>query len=175
MERTPAQRAQSDRLPIAALLALAMTGFICIVTETIPAGLLPQISSGLMISQAAAGQMVTAYALGSLLAAIPLTIATRGWRCRHVAADRAGRCRWRRRRCCAFHERGGMEYRHCGRGRRGGHASRHLGCQVISMGARTAASCRAADHMVCAFACFHAWTTTRKNAGFWSLIECVSG
>lgn len=84
VERTLAQRAQSDRLPIAALLALAMTGFICIVTETIPAGLLPQISSGLMISQAAAGQMVTAYALGSLLAAIPLTIATRGWRRRNV-------------------------------------------------------------------------------------------
>lgn len=69
---------------MAALLALAMTGFICIVTETLPAGLLPQISAGLGISQAIAGQMVTAYALGSLLAAIPLTIATRGWRRRHV-------------------------------------------------------------------------------------------
>jgi len=69
---------------MAALLALAMTGFICIVTETLPAGLLPQISSGLGISQAITGQMVTAYALGSLLAAIPLTIATRGWRRRNV-------------------------------------------------------------------------------------------
>jgi len=69
---------------MAALLALAMTGFICIVTETLPAGLLPQISAGLGISQAIAVQMVTAYALGSLLAAIPLTIATRGWRRRHV-------------------------------------------------------------------------------------------
>lgn len=69
---------------MAALLALAMTGFICIVTETLPAGLLPQISAGLGISQAIAGQMVTAYALGSLLAAIPLTIATRGWRRRNV-------------------------------------------------------------------------------------------
>ncbi|HCM9621402.1 TPA: MFS transporter [Enterobacter cloacae subsp. cloacae] len=61
-----------------------MTGFVCIVTETIPAGLLPQISAGLSISQSAAGQMVTAYALGSLLAAIPLTIATQGWRRRNV-------------------------------------------------------------------------------------------
>ncbi|WP_217638511.1 MULTISPECIES: MFS transporter [unclassified Janthinobacterium] len=61
-----------------------MTGFICIVTETLPAGLLPQISAGLNISAALAGQMVTAYALGSLLAAIPLTIATRGWRRRNV-------------------------------------------------------------------------------------------
>ena len=76
--------ADAERLPMAALLALAMTGFICIVTETLPAGLLPQISQGLGVTQSLAGQMVTAYALGSLLAAIPLTIATRGWRRRNV-------------------------------------------------------------------------------------------
>jgi predicted MFS family arabinose efflux permease len=74
----------SAGLPIAALLALAMTGFLCIVTETLPAGLLPQISQGLNISAALAGQMVSAYALGSLLAAIPLTIATRTWSRRKV-------------------------------------------------------------------------------------------
>ncbi|NWA66686.1 MFS transporter [Pseudomonas reactans] len=74
----------SDRLPIGALLALAMTGFICIVTETLPAGLLPLISEGLAISPSMAGQMVTAYALGSVLAVIPMTIATRGWRRRNV-------------------------------------------------------------------------------------------
>ena len=79
-----ASPALAERLPVSALLALAMTGFICIITETLPAGLLPQISAGLDISQAMAGQMVTAYALGSLLAAIPLTIATRGWRRRTV-------------------------------------------------------------------------------------------
>ncbi|MDY0835497.1 MFS transporter [Pseudomonas sp. SED1] len=73
-----------DRLPIGALLALAMTGFICIVTETLPAGLLPLISEGLGVSASMAGQMVTAYALGSVLAVIPLTIATRGWRRRNV-------------------------------------------------------------------------------------------
>mgnify|MGYP001669287792 FL=1 len=76
--------AASDRLPIGALLALAMTGFICIVTETLPAGLLPLISDGLAISPSMAGQMVTAYALGSVLAVIPMTIATRGWRRRNV-------------------------------------------------------------------------------------------
>ncbi|MGY2399703.1 MFS transporter [Pseudomonas sp. SDO5271_S396] len=76
--------AASDRLPIGALLALAMTGFICIVTETLPAGLLPLISAGLDISPSMAGQMVTAYALGSVLAVIPMTIATRGWRRRNV-------------------------------------------------------------------------------------------
>lgn len=71
-------------LPVAALLALAMTGFLCIVTETLPAGLLPQIGQDLAVSPSLVGQMVTAYALGSLLAAIPLTIATRGWRRRNV-------------------------------------------------------------------------------------------
>ncbi|VVN02459.1 Purine ribonucleoside efflux pump NepI [Pseudomonas fluorescens] len=76
--------ASSERLPIGALLALAMTGFICIVTETLPAGLLPLISEGLGISPSMAGQMVTAYALGSVLAVIPMTIATRGWRRRNV-------------------------------------------------------------------------------------------
>lgn len=76
--------APSDRLPVGALLALAMTGFICIVTETLPAGLLPLISDGLAISPSMAGQMVTAYALGSVLAVIPMTIATRGWRRRNV-------------------------------------------------------------------------------------------
>lgn len=76
--------ASSERLPIGALLALAMTGFICIVTETLPAGLLPLISDGLGVSPSMAGQMVTAYALGSVLAVIPMTIATRGWRRRNV-------------------------------------------------------------------------------------------
>ncbi len=73
-----------ERLPIAALLALAMTGFICIMTETLPAGLLPEIAQGLVVSNALAGQTVTAYAVGSLVAAIPLTIATAGWRRRRV-------------------------------------------------------------------------------------------
>ncbi|WP_213938744.1 MFS transporter [Pseudomonas sp. dw_612] len=75
---------QSGKLPLGALLALAMTGFICIVTETLPAGLLPEIGSGLGVSASLAGQMVTVYALGSLLAAIPLTIATQSWRRRTV-------------------------------------------------------------------------------------------
>ncbi|MHC2594853.1 putative MFS family arabinose efflux permease [Kluyvera sp. 1366] len=70
---------EAQRLPLLALLALAMAGFICILTETIPAGLLPQISQGLNISPSLAGQWVTAYAAGSLLAAIPLTLLTRSW------------------------------------------------------------------------------------------------
>ncbi|GBF73446.1 MFS transporter [Paenibacillus sp. 598K] len=77
------QRTESvlaNRFPWAGLLALAMAGFICILTETLPAGLLPYISEGLGVSEALAGQLVTLYALGSLAAAIPLTALTRGWR-----------------------------------------------------------------------------------------------
>lgn len=70
---------EAQQLPVLALLALAMTGFICILTETIPAGLLTEISAGLEISSSMAGQLVTAYAAGSLLAASPLTIITRTW------------------------------------------------------------------------------------------------
>ncbi|MBI3310507.1 MAG: MFS transporter [Serratia liquefaciens] len=77
-------RAIAERLPMAALLALAMTGFICIATETLPAGLLPQIVPGLQVSPSLVGQMITAYALGSVLAAIPLTLATQRWRRRSV-------------------------------------------------------------------------------------------
>ncbi|VXB73965.1 Arabinose efflux permease family protein [Brevundimonas sp. G8] len=73
-----------EKLPMAALLALAMTGFICIATETLPAGLLPQLAADLNISQSLGGQLVTAYAIGSLVAVIPLTIATQGWRRRNV-------------------------------------------------------------------------------------------
>ncbi|MCQ9156186.1 MFS transporter [Acidomonas methanolica] len=59
-----------------------MTGFTAILTETLPAGLLPRIAEGLHVSESLAGQTVTAYAIGSLAAAIPLTAATQGWRCK---------------------------------------------------------------------------------------------
>lgn len=83
-QATPGRAAPAQSLPVAALLALAMTGFICIASETLPAGLLPLIANDLRVSQAVAGQSVTAYAIGSVLAAIPLTIATNGWRRRNV-------------------------------------------------------------------------------------------
>ncbi|WP_409284483.1 MFS transporter [Pseudomonas protegens] len=70
----------SDRLPVGGLLALATAGFITLMTETLPAGLLPQISADLGVSAALIGQWVTVYALGSLLAAIPLILLTQGWR-----------------------------------------------------------------------------------------------
>lgn len=73
-----------QRLPVLALLALAMTSFIAILTETLPAGLLPQIAQGLGISEVMTGQLVTVYAIGSILTAIPLTALTSGWRRRNV-------------------------------------------------------------------------------------------
>ncbi|MEI7153661.1 MFS transporter [Pectobacterium carotovorum] len=69
-----------DRLPIASLLALATAAFITILTEALPAGLLPQMAQGLAVSEAWVGQTVTIYAMGSLATAIPLTAATQGVR-----------------------------------------------------------------------------------------------
>ncbi|EOS53602.1 MULTISPECIES: MFS transporter [Paenibacillus] len=71
-------------LPVWRLLAFTMAGFIAILTETMPAGLLPQISKDFGISEAMAGQLVSLYAFGSVVAAIPLIAATRGWRRKHV-------------------------------------------------------------------------------------------
>lgn len=70
----------SARLPMSALLALASSIFITILTETLPAALLPQMSGSLGVSQPLVGQLVTIYAIGSIVAAIPLTIATQAWR-----------------------------------------------------------------------------------------------
>lgn len=77
--------AQGDeRLPLASLLALALAGFITILTEALPAGLLPQMAQGLAVSEAWIGQTITVYALGSMLAAIPLTAATQSVRRRSL-------------------------------------------------------------------------------------------
>lgn len=67
------------KLPVWQLLAFTMAGFLAIMTETMPAGLLLQIGQGLGVSEALSGQLVTFYALGSVLAAIPVIAATRNW------------------------------------------------------------------------------------------------
>lgn len=69
-----------NRLPLTSLLALALAAFITILTEALPAGLLPQMAHGLAVSESFIGQTVTVYAIGSLLAAIPLTACTQGMR-----------------------------------------------------------------------------------------------
>ncbi|MFD9632040.1 MFS transporter [Streptomyces violascens] len=69
-----------QKLPLFALLALATAVFITSLTETLPAGLLPAMSSDLHVSESATGQTVTIYAIGTALTAIPLTAATAAWR-----------------------------------------------------------------------------------------------
>jgi predicted MFS family arabinose efflux permease len=72
--------AERERLPVWKLLALTTAGFLAIMTETMPAGLLPQIGRGLGISEGFAGQLVTLYAVGSVVAAVPIITATRSMR-----------------------------------------------------------------------------------------------
>jgi predicted MFS family arabinose efflux permease len=75
---TVVDETEDGPLPSLALLIMALTGFVLIASETMPAGLLPQIAAGMHVSEAAAGQLVSAYALGTVIAAIPATVATRG-------------------------------------------------------------------------------------------------
>lgn len=76
---------RGDRgLPVPALLVMALTGFLLIATETMPAGLLPQIAGGLGVGEGAAGQFVSAFALGTIVAAVPAVTLTRGLRRRPV-------------------------------------------------------------------------------------------
>lgn len=79
MDIEPQARAERDTLPVGALILLALTGFTAILTETLPAGLLPQVADDLNISRALAGQMVTVYAVGSVMAAIPLVSVTQSY------------------------------------------------------------------------------------------------
>lgn len=67
------------RLPLAALLVLAATGFVLIGAETMPAGLLPQIAAGLSTSEGTVGLLVSAYALGTVVVTIPAITLTRGF------------------------------------------------------------------------------------------------
>ncbi|MFA1631906.1 MFS transporter [Achromobacter ruhlandii] len=81
---TPAPAPATMPMPMAALLALTMCSFIATANEAVPAGLLPRMARDFGVSQGWAGQLVTLCALGSGLAAIPLTVALRGWRRRWV-------------------------------------------------------------------------------------------
>lgn len=76
------------RLPLAKLLPLSLAAFVTILTEALPAGLLAQMAKGLGVSQSAVGQTVTAYAAGSLLAAIPLVALTQRLRRRPLLLRR---------------------------------------------------------------------------------------
>ncbi|MDT0469871.1 MFS transporter [Streptomyces gibsoniae] len=68
------------RLPLGALTAMATASFITVLTEALPGGLLPAMSTDLRVGESSMGQAVTIYAIGSAVAAIPLSAATSGWR-----------------------------------------------------------------------------------------------
>ncbi|CAM3506472.1 MFS transporter [Kibdelosporangium persicum] len=72
------------KLPLRALIALATAAFVTILTEALPAGLLPGMSTDLAVSESAMGQSVTVYALATALAAIPLSAVTAKWRRKHL-------------------------------------------------------------------------------------------
>lgn len=63
--------------PIMGLLALATTAFLTILTETMPAAVLPEMADSLGRSPAGIGQLVSIYALSSAVAAIPVVAMTR--------------------------------------------------------------------------------------------------
>lgn len=71
-----AEPVAAERLPLSGLLALACAGFITILTEALPAGLLSPMSADLGVSRALVGQLVTIYAFGSLVTALPMTALT---------------------------------------------------------------------------------------------------
>ncbi|MFF3255915.1 MFS transporter [Actinacidiphila glaucinigra] len=79
-----AAAARQDRLPGKALLGLFLAGFISILTECLPAGLLPEMSRTLDTSVSLTGQTVTIYALATALGAIPLARMTATWPRKHV-------------------------------------------------------------------------------------------
>jgi predicted MFS family arabinose efflux permease len=70
---------KQDRLPVNALIGLFFAGFVGVLTEVLPAGLLPEMSHTLHSSIAATGQTVTLYALATAVAAIPLNRLTSNW------------------------------------------------------------------------------------------------
>ncbi|MFI5708866.1 MFS transporter [Kribbella sp. NPDC051620] len=81
---SPAAVHGRERLPGKALFGLFLAGFIGILTECLPAGLLPEISRSLHTSVAATGQIVTIYAFATALAAIPLSRLTARWPRKYV-------------------------------------------------------------------------------------------
>ncbi|MFH8759538.1 MFS transporter [Streptomyces atroolivaceus] len=71
----PGQR----KLPMSPLLALATAAFMGILTEALPAGVLPEMARDMSVSESAMGQALTIYAIATGLSAIPLAITTATW------------------------------------------------------------------------------------------------
>ncbi|CAM5596888.1 MFS transporter [Streptomyces atroolivaceus] len=71
----PGQR----KLPMSPLLALATAAFMGILTEALPAGVLPEMARDMSVSESAMGQALTIYAIATGVSAIPLAITTATW------------------------------------------------------------------------------------------------
>lgn len=79
--QAPHLQAQTpQRLPLLTLIVLAVIGFVLVAMETMPAGLLPVIASGMGTTEGTVGLFVSAYALGTVLVTVPAIALTRGLR-----------------------------------------------------------------------------------------------
>ncbi|MCX3061909.1 MFS transporter [Streptomyces beihaiensis] len=77
---TSAPAADNRKLPLSPLLALATAAFMGILTEALPAGVLPEMARDMSVSESAMGQALTVYAIATGVAAIPLSVTTAAWR-----------------------------------------------------------------------------------------------
>lgn len=80
--KPPTARPAADgrRLPLSPLLALSTAAFVTLLTEGLPAGVLPEMARDLSVGEPAMGQALTVYAIATGLSAIPLARATAAWR-----------------------------------------------------------------------------------------------
>ncbi|MFI9803558.1 MFS transporter [Streptomyces sp. NPDC052301] len=75
---SPSSQVKGGALPWPGLLALSCAAFTAVMTELLPAGLLPAMAHPLGVAESRIGFLVTAYAAASFLAAVPVTAALRG-------------------------------------------------------------------------------------------------
>ncbi|WP_105031941.1 MFS transporter [Arthrobacter ruber] len=80
IQTTPPQAHTPQRLPLLTLIVLAVIGFVLVAMETMPAGLLPVIASGMGTTEGSVGLFVSAYALGTVVVTVPAIALTRGLR-----------------------------------------------------------------------------------------------
>ncbi|AZH84482.1 MFS transporter [Plantibacter sp. PA-3-X8] len=71
--RSTTPPATGTRSPLPTALLLAAVGFVTLLTEVLPAGVLPAMAADLGVSESIAGQSVAVFALGCIVAAIPLS------------------------------------------------------------------------------------------------------
>ncbi len=79
MKETGNTAPSSAKMAVISLITLFVGAFLTITTETLPMGLLPQMSQSMGVSQSMIGQLVSFYALVTLLVTLPLTAWTSHW------------------------------------------------------------------------------------------------